>query len=253
MTDRPAARIVCPACRRANATGARTCQGCGADLPQPDGAQPDHAQAEAQGLSITLRNIALPPERSTDPVPLVEEWVWSDLDERPRPWPGDPDAEHAVQRGARRAEVRRERLRDTATASDAQAAPEVLVLSAADAATSTLCALLKGFGFGVRVLREPPPLPAPWPFAAVFVDHALRAADGSDAIDLCNQVRECSRLPGERKPMLLLVADQLSQTDRVRAGLAGCSEVIVGEVTRGSVAGALDARGIALPSDPRRS
>jgi len=49
------------------------------------------------------------------------------------------------------------------------------------------------------------------------------------------------------------VAEQLNSTDRVRAGLAGCNEVIVGSISRGSVAGALEARGITLPSDARRA
>lgn len=253
MTDRSTARVVCPVCRRANATDARKCLSCGADLPSPEGERRDPPQADAQRVSITLRDVELPPPQGAPAAPTVEEWVWSDLDLRPKPWPGDPDAERAAQRAARRAEVRRERLRDAATNTDAQPAPETLVLSAADEAASPLCTLLKAFGFGVRVLREPPQLPAPWPFAAVFVDHALVMADGSDAIDLCNQVRECARLPGERKPALVLVADQLSSIDRVRAGLAGCTEVIVGEVTRGSVARAFEAHGIALPSDARRS
>lgn len=253
MTDRSTARIVCPTCRRANATDARKCLACGADLPAPEGERRDAPQPEAQRVSITLRDVKLPPLHGALPAPeVVEEWVWSDLDERPRPWPGDPDAERAGQRAARRAEVRRERLRDAASTGEAAPVPEVLVLSAADAAGSALCVQLNAFGFGVRVLREPPTLPAPWPFAAVFVDRALGMADGGDAIDLCNQVRECARLPGERKPVIVLVADQLSQTDRVRAGLAGCNEVIVGEVTRGSVARAFEAHGIALPSDARR-
>lgn len=137
-------------------------------------------------------------------------------------------------------------------AARAAAAPETLVLSSADPATSALCRQLESFGYRVRVLREPPQLPAPWPFVAVFVDRAITMPGGGDAIDLCNHVRETSRLPGERKPVLMLVAEQLSSTDRVRAGLAGCNELIVGEITRGAVAGALDRRGIVLPSDARR-
>lgn len=203
-------------------------------------------------VTLSLRDVELPPVPAPEPAPADEGLVMSDQELQPEPWLGDPDAERAEQRAARRAQVRRERLRDSATAGEAPGAPEVLVLSASDAADSPLCGLLSGFGFGVRVLREAPELPAPWPFVAVFVDHALGMADGGDAIDLCNQVREYSRLPGERKPVLLLVADQLSSTDRVRAGLAGCHEIIVGEVTRGVVASALDARGVALPSDARR-
>jgi hypothetical protein len=154
---------------------------------------------------------------------------------------------------ARAAALRADAEREAAeAAARAAAAPETLVLSSADPATSPLCRQLESFGYRVRVLREPPQLPAPWPFVAVFVDRAIEMPGGGDAIDLCNYVRETSRLPGERKPVLMLVAEQLSSTDRVRAGLAGCNELIVGEITRGAVAGALDRRGIVLPSDSRR-
>jgi hypothetical protein len=116
-----------------------------------------------------------------------------------------------------------------------------------------LCDQLRAFGFDVQVRQDPPDLPAPWPFVAVFVDHALRPADGGDAMDLCNEVRERSRLPGVLKPVLVLVTDQLSATNRVRAGLAGCNEILLGAITRGGVARVLDTRGIALPSDARRN
>jgi hypothetical protein len=51
--------------------------------------------------------------------------------------------------------------------------------------------------------------------------------------------------------LLVLASAALQPMDRVRAELAGCDETIVKPVTRGSVAGALDKRGIALPVDPR--
>lgn len=136
-------------------------------------------------------------------------------------------------------------------ASTPAAAPAVLVVCPVDAGASPLCTQLTAFGFAVHAMSQLPELPAPWPFAAVFVDLAWSDADGSDGIDLCNQARELGRLPGERKPLLVLVAAQLSSTNRVRAGLAGCNEIIIGAITRGSVASVLDARGIALPIDPR--
>jgi hypothetical protein len=126
------------------------------------------------------------------------------------------------------------------------------VLSADDDACRELCTLLDTFGFDVQRMVAPPVLPAPWPFAAVFVKSPIRGADGGDTIDLCNHVRESARLPGEKKPVLVLAAAQLSTTDRVRAGLAGCNEILLGTPTRGSVAQLLDTRGIALPSDARR-
>ena len=174
----------------------------------------------------------------------------SDPEVQPEPYLGDPDADRAAQRAARRAEVRRERARDARPS--APSAPEVLVLSANESACGDLCEQLRAFGFGVQVMPALPALAAPWPHVAVFIDAASAAAAG-DAIDLCNAVRETSRLPGETRPVLVLVAQQLSATDRVRAGLAGCNEILLGAPTRGSVARVLDARGITLPSDARRA
>jgi len=137
-------------------------------------------------------------------------------------------------------------------AGTAAATAAILVLRAGATDPDPLCDQLRAFGFDVQVRQDLPDLPAPWPFAAVFVDHALRPSDGGDAIDLCNEVRERSRLPGVLKPVLVLVADQLSATNRVRAGLAGCNEILLGAITRGGVARVLDTRGIALPADARR-
>lgn len=199
---------------------------------------------------LTLRDVEVPGPQA-DPVEAVDSGlVMSDRELHPEPYLGDPDADRAEQRQARRAQVRRERQRDTAA--DEPGAPEILVLGAEDATCKELCSLLQGFGFAVRVMTRAPALPAPWPFVAVFVTVTAANPDGGDTIDLCNQVRESSRLPGERKPVLVLAAQQLSSTDRVRAGLAGCHEVLLGPATRGAVAQLLDARGIALPSDARR-
>jgi hypothetical protein len=207
------------------------------------------AEPEAEPFSITLRDVEIPPLPEIDHTQSSEELVRSDPEARAEPYLGDPDADRTAQRAARRAEVRRERARDAAAA-DVPSAPEMLVLSADEAACSELCELLRAFGFGVQVMPAAPALPAPWPFVAVFVDATTATGD---AIELCNQARESGRLPGEVKPVLLLVAQQLSATDRVRAGLAGCNEILLGAVTRGSVARVLEARGIKLPSDSRHA
>ena len=139
-----------------------------------------------------------------------------------------------------------------AAASEIAASPAILLLRPASADPDPLSDQLTAFGFDVLRRTDLPDLPAPWPFVAVFVDLALHPADGGDAIDLCNEVRERSRLPGVLKPVLVLVADQLTPTNRVRAGLAGCNEILLGAITRGSVAKVLDTRGIKLPSDARK-
>ena len=169
--------------------------------------------------------------------------VLSDAELQPEPYLGDPDADRAAQRTARRAQVRRERQREAVA--DEPSGPAMLVLSADEASCAELCALLRAFGFSVQVMAQAPGLAAPWPFVAVFIAMPITAADGGNVFNLCNQVRESSRLPGETKPLLVLATQQLSATDRVRAGLAGCQEILLGAATRGGVAQLLDARGIA--------
>ena len=272
---------------------------------------------------LTLRDVEAPPPPQEQAQPAGDGLVQSDAEARQAPWLGDPEAERAAQRAARRAQVRKDRLRDTTPEvdvalpppapddvapsqpaapaptlpplpplpeldTDASAnvapradttpvqnappaatrasppasapptsapakAPAILLLRASSAEADPLGDQLRAFGFDVQVRPDLPDLPAPWPFVAVFIDHALHPADGGDAIDLCNEVRERSRLPGVLKPVLVLVADQLSATNRVRAGLAGCNEFLLGAITRGAVAKVLDTRGIALPSDARRT
>jgi|KBSSwiStaDraftv2_1062776.scaffolds.fasta_scaffold147507_3 hypothetical protein len=216
-----------------------------APAPAGDGA----ASRAPAPFVLTLRDIEVPKPPTQEPAPPNEGLVRSDAEQRPEPYLGDPDAERAAQRQARRAQVRRERQRDASTT---DAAPGVLVLSADARACEALCEQLRAFGFSVQRQSKAPSLPAPWPFVAVFVAPPVQAADGGDAIDLCHQVRESSRLPGEKKPVLVLAAPQLSATDRVRAGLAGCNEILLGPPTRGTVAQLLEARGVALPSDARR-
>jgi CheY-like chemotaxis protein len=217
------------------------------DLPSEAG-----TDAEPSPFVLSLRDVEVPPASAPDAVPLDDGLVRSDPDARAAPWLGDPEAERAELKAGRRAQVRRERQHNTAQGELTPEVPAILVLCPVDAASRPLCALLDEFGFAVSTAKDPPAFAAPWPFVAVFIDLTLGAPSGADPIDLCNRVRESSRLPGERKPVLMLVAAQLGSTDRVRAGLAGCNEVIVGEVSRGSVARALEARGIALPSDARR-
>jgi hypothetical protein len=218
----------------------------------PAQGQPGSAPAADEPVFLTFRDVQATPAPAQERAPDDDGLVRSDPEAMPPPYLGDPEADRAAERAARRAEVRRARTRDAQTDVPATPSPEVLVLDVDAAACSELCALLRGFGFGVQVMAGLPVLPAPWPFVAVFVSLALRDADGGDAIDLCNRVRESSRLPGESKPVLVLVASQLSATDRVRAGLAGVQEIVLGELTRGSVAKVLDARRVSLPSDARR-
>ena len=223
----------------------------GAQTP-PDSSLPPLDDSGEVPFSITLRDIEIEQPLDATDSTVHEEFVQSDAEARREPWLGDPQAERSEQRAARRAQVRLDRLRDAHDTAPAPTVPEVLVLAADTRADAPLCELLQAFGFTVNVLGQLPESPAPWPFVAVFVDVTRGVAGGGDAIELCNDVRERSRLPGTLKPALMLVADQLGSIERVRAGLAGCNEILLGPLTRGHVARALEARAIALPSDARR-
>jgi CheY-like chemotaxis protein len=240
-------------------------------LPPPAPAPvPVPAPAVETELSITLREIDAPPADGDIPVvvaTLVEDLVVSGPGvevpvlrdavvhrSRGNAPPADP-VWQAEQRAAKRASVRRARLRsNSGPASDEPAVPEVLVLDADDAARDQLCTLLRAFGFGVHSVADAGKaalLVASRPFVAAFVDIVLDASDGGAGIDLCKHIK-APAAAGRPTAMLVLVAAQLRPVDRVRAGLAGCDEMLAKPVTRGSVARLLDARGIALPSDARR-
>jgi CheY-like chemotaxis protein len=88
---------------------------------------------------------------------------------------------------------------------------------------------------------------------ASFVLAEMSDGSGGNGIDLCGRLRQASPPDGDHVVLLVLVAAQLRPMDRVRAELAGCDEAIPAPVSRGSVAQLLDARGIRLPSDPRRA
>ncbi len=276
---------LCPVCRSVIPTDAQRCSVCGAALGDwdarappvrpPTQGRPASAlwlddpvapprppepadEPEAAPLSITLREIDLPPPvlagpPSPRPPTAAEGLVMSD----PELPPITEAAQLALNRTARRAFVRRERLLGESAASvAAPTVPEVLVLDADDTARDQICSLLRAFGFGVHAVNDPgkaSALAASRAFAAAFVDIALDGADGGAGIDLCKHVRNASRRRGGAPTLLVLVAAQLRPIDRVRAALAGCDEVILKPVTRGSVARVLDSHHIVLPSDSRRA
>lgn len=216
--------------------------------PLPPAAPP----AAAEPVVLSLRDVAMPPPPDTPVEQTDSEFVLSDDEVQPEPWLGDPDAERAAQRAARRAQVRRDRFRG-ATAGDAEAdVPQVLVIDADETSRAPLCALLESFGFAVTPTGALPAAEPPWPYVAMFVDGATRTDEGGDAIELAKQLRALARELGDTKSVLVLVAQALSSVDRVRAGLAGCDETVLKPLARGNVARALDVRGVALPSDSRR-
>ena len=218
---------LCPACRVVNYGDARHCEDCGEELGDgdPDPAAPAKAKA-------ALR--AQPPLRDPFETP-----------------PGEPEthAARAQARAAQRAAVRRARLQ--AGASDSRNfVPEVLVLDRDAHARETLCSLLRLFGFGVIGVADAgraAVLLAERPFAAVFADIALDAADGGAGIEFCR-----SRHQAAAPKVLVLVSAPLNPVDRVRAQLLGFDGMLSKPAQRGAVARVLDASGVALPLDERR-
>lgn len=258
------------------------------ELLDPQRQAPASAEPKTPGLAITLRQVeaASPISRAwpaAAPRPAVAVLVMSDPEPRPHlappppspplppPLPPSPQlpmraeappvtppallkAVRAKRKAERRAAVRRSRKRGTSDAGD-PAVSEVLVFDAHDGERDRLCTLLRSFGFGVHAVdsaAKAAALATSRSFVAAFVDIALDAADGGAGIKLCKQVRAAGPQRAGVETLLVLVSAALQPMDRVRAELAGCEETILKPVTRGSVAGVLDARGIALPIDPRQ-
>ena len=239
------------------------------------------APSAPPAIAITLREVeAASPANVLWPAAkarvATEELVMSDHEMRPAPQrrvgpavppvvaraavpaapaPALPKAVHAKVKADRRAAVRKSRLRGTPSSPGVTLVTEVLVFDAHDGERDRLSSLLRGFGFGVHAVGQVDramALATSRHFVAAFVDIALDGADGGGGIDLCKLVRAHGHRTGGGETLLVLATARLQPMDRVRAELAGCDETVIKPVTRGSVAGVLDARGIALPTDPRQ-
>jgi CheY-like chemotaxis protein len=223
-------------------------------------------------LAITLLEVEagapVSAQWSAAPAPSpVEAPVLSDHERRP--WPASlpasaevssrsatPGTTRADRKAERRAAVRKSRLRGKPAAGDASTASAVLVFDPHDGERDRLCDLLHDFGFRVSAAGradEAAALAESHTFIAAFVDLVPGTADGGAGLDLCQRVLTASRRRGGTDTLLILTAARLQPMDRVRAELAGWDEAILKPVTRGSVAGVLDSRGIALPTDRRQS
>ena len=282
---------LCLACQHLNELTAKRCAACRIDLrvrdtqPAPlspkfergssasalwlDLAEPSAATSpEAPPLVITLRDIQEPPAARKASPPPNEVMLLSDLEPQPpMRFDGSPGgstgapladaAARAELKAAKRAKVRRARLRSASTAEPSGGVmPDVLLLDSDIAARDQLHNLLRGFGFGVVLATDAADacaLVVSWPFVAAFIDIDAETDGQGDGIDLCKQVRALSARQADDAAalVLVLVGSQLRAVDRVRARLAGCDEAILKPFTRGNVASVLDARGVALPSDAR--
>lgn len=245
------------------------------DLVQSRGPAPEPAP-----FNLSLRNVQVPPP--VEPPlgrQLIEGLLVSDvsLPSLPRLHPGpaptsaapaqrqplapapvavppllDAEARRA-RKAERRAGVRKARLRSlSAGHAEGPAAVEVLVMDTDVPARLLLGVLLQRFGFTVHAVHAAPralEIARSRPLVAAFV--GIAPDDFADpGLALCRELKA----PAADNPLLLVgVAAQLRPLDRVHADLAGCDELIAKPVSRGSVARALDAHEIALPTDARRA
>jgi ActR/RegA family two-component response regulator len=153
-------------------------------------------------------------------------------------------------KAAARAKARRARL-----ASDdrpvAEPLREALVLDADAPTNRWLCTLLGRFGFipyAVASIAQAEAQLALRPFAAIFLDVPLNGA----GVALLHRIRALPAPWPHAGPAVLMVAEQLDPTDRVRAVLAGLAEPLIKPLGRGDVARALEGAGVVLPVDARR-
>jgi CheY-like chemotaxis protein len=198
--------------------------------------------------------------------PRAEVLILSDHEPRPRPASVPPVAEvasqsalagtvHAKRKAERRAAVRKSRIRGKPAAGGKSSASEVLVFDPHEIERDRLRKLLLAFGFRVHAVGradEAAALAEAHTFIAAFVDFVPDATDGGAGLDLCQQIGAAAVSRNGTDTLLILTAALIKPMDRVRAELAGCEEIILKPVTRGSVAGVLDSRGIALPTDRRQ-
>ncbi len=156
----------------------------------------------------------------------------------------------------RRAQVRRS-LQANKVQPQAAAAPvDVLVLESDDAAREQMCTLLEAFGFrthpvqstmqAVRMLEAKR-------YTAAFLNIIFDGSAAPASHDLCRRVKAPPSHAGDTVCVLIVVTGSARPLERVRAELAGCDAFLLKPVSRGAVAQALEACGVALPIDARRA
>ena len=162
----------------------------------------------------------------------------------------------ADKRAAARSASRRARLAGGAAGvAPAEPLRDVLVLDDDTDASAALADLLERFGFTVHAVATVAQARvelAAQPFAAIFADIALDDSDGGAGLELLQLVHRMPTPPGVAAPAVLLVSAPLHPAERVIASLAGVGAPLAKPVTRGTVARALESRGVVLPADSRR-
>jgi CheY-like chemotaxis protein len=165
-------------------------------------------------------------------------------------------APKAATKALRRAQVRRNLQANKLQPEAAAAPPDVLVLEGDDAAREQLCALLEAFGFRthpVQSTMQAVRMLAAKRYAVAFLNIIFDGSAAPAAHDLCSRVKAPPTHASDTVCALIVVTGSARPVERVRAELAGCDAFLLKPVSRGAVAQALEACGVALPIDSRRA
>jgi CheY-like chemotaxis protein len=161
----------------------------------------------------------------------------------------------AATKALRRAQVRRNLLANKGEPVAAAAPPDVLVLDSDDGSREQLCALLEAFGFRthpVQSTMQAVRMLAAKRYAVAFLNIIFDGSAAPAAHDLCSRVKAPPIHASDTECALIVVTGSARPVERVRAELAGCDAFLLKPVSRGAVAQALEACGVALPIDSRR-
>ena len=235
---------VCPACVRLNLPDAIVCSTCGAGLSGtvPQGDILADPQAPRPGV---------PPERQpAAPTPPPRH------NAGPANGNTSPVAKAATKL-LRRAHVRRKLLANKGQPAGDAVPADVLVLEGDDEAREQLCALLEAFGFRTHPVQntmEAARMLDAKRYTAAFLNLAFDGSAAPASHDLCSRVKAPTTHASDTVCALIVVTGAAARpVERVRAELAGCDAFLLKPVSRGAVAQALEACGVALPIDARRA
>lgn len=166
-----------------------------------------------------------------------------------------PPVAQATTKALRRAHVRRKLMANQGEPVSALAPADVLVLESDDAAREQLCALLEAFGFRthpVQSTMQAVRMLAAKRYAVAFLNILFDGSAAPASHDLCSRVKATPTPASDTVCVLIVVTGSARPLERVRAELAGCDAFLLKPVSRGAVAQALEACGVALPIDSRR-
>lgn len=223
-----------------------------------------HVELDTPLPPLHLREFEVPPPRSesTPNPPLLQDTILADpqapqprVSPERQPPAGPSPAAKAATKALRRAQVRRTLLASKEQPA-AAAPPDVLVLDGEDGAREQLCALLEVFGFRthpVQSTMQAVRMLAAKRYTVAFLSVIFDGSAAPAAHDLCSRVKAPPAHASDPACALIVVTGAARPVERVRAELAGCDAFLLKPVSRGAVAQALEACGVALPIDSRRA